>query len=184
MRGLYVPHNQRDWEAFFRQGQRGGGGLAVGFRGTKYQRGSGIGNIFSSIFRTLLPLAKTVGKTVGRQALSTGAQVASDALAGHNIGDSLNQRGREAAGNLLRKGVRKMTKKRAPAAKKKRQQKGHGRRKRRVIRRKKQKGRGLGVMPGGGKRKTGKSIKARGRRRKATATKRRRKTDQLGTYFM
>ncbi len=163
MRGLYVPHNQRDWEAFFRQGQRGGG-LTAGFRGTKYQRGGGIGNIFSSIFRTLLPIAKTVGKTVGRQALSMGAQVASDALAGQNIGDSLNQRGREAAGELLQKGVCKMTKKRAPAAKKKQQQKGHSRRKRRVGRRKPQKGRGLGVMPNRrGKRKAGKSIKAKGR---------------------
>ncbi len=91
--------------------------MAAGFRGTKYQRGSRIGNLFSSIFHTLLPFTKTVGKTISRQALSMDVQVALDALASQNIGESLKQRGREAAGNLLWKGVCKMTKK--PVAKRK-----------------------------------------------------------------
>ncbi len=61
MRGMYIPHHQRDWEAFFnsRTGQRGKG--IDGFDGMRYQRGASIGSIFSILFHSLLPIAKTVG---------------------------------------------------------------------------------------------------------------------------
>ncbi len=61
----------------------------------QYQRGASIGSVFSGLFHSLLSVAKSVGWAVGRQALSTGAQVAADALAGHNMGQSLEQHGRD-----------------------------------------------------------------------------------------
>ncbi len=182
MRGIYIPHHQRDWEVFFngRAGQRGQG--IEGFNGFRYQRGAGIGSVFSGLFRTLLPVAKSVGRVVGKQALSTGVQVAADALAGNNLGQSLEQRGKEAAAILLNKGVRRL--KRGGPKKRKRRQTGHGRRIRRRRRRPKrlQRGRGLGVRPKRGSTKATPSIKGRKRGRKASASKRRH-SDQLGTYF-
>ncbi len=184
MRGLYIPHHQRDWEVFFngRGGQRGG--AIDGFNGFRYQRGAGIGSIFSGLFRTLLPVAKTVGRVVGKQALSTGAQIAADALSGtSSFGDSLEQRGKEAATILLNKGVRRLN--RSGPKKRRRRQTGHGRRIRRRRRRPKrlQRGRGLGVMPKRGSTKAAPGIKGRKRGRKASTSKRRHR-DQLGTYFM
>ncbi len=116
MRGLYIPAQQRQWEAFFKDaGQRGAGGI-VGFAGSRYQQGAGVGNIFSGLFRTLLPVAKSIGKTVSHQALNMGAQIAADTLAGHNLVESLEQRGREGAAALLNKGVWKMARRRTATA--------------------------------------------------------------------
>jgi len=180
MRGFYVPHQQKDWEAFFQSqsGQRGGN--INGFSGMRYQRGAGIGSVFSSLFRTLLPVAKTVGKAVGRQALSTGAQVASDALAGQNLGEALKQRGREGAAQILNKGMRRLNKpKRKPKGKpkKKRRQTGHGRRRRRTKKRV-QKGGGLGKRP-----RRAATIKGSGGRGMKRSVARRKRSDQLGSYF-
>ncbi len=176
MRGMYIPHQQRDWETFFNSGtgQRGRG--IDGFNGMRYQRGAGIGSVFSGLFRSLLPVAKSVGRAVGKQALSTGAQVAADALAGHNVGQSLEQHGREAASALLNKGVRKLNK----PKKKRRRQTGHGRRHQSKPKRI-QRGRGLGVRPKG--RMIVSTIKGRKVGRKTSASKRNH-TDQLGTYRM
>jgi len=71
-----------------------GSGIS-GYEGTRYQRGSGFfGNIFRS---AILPLLKYLGK----KAASTGVQVASDALSGQNVLESLKSRGKEAAGGLV-----------------------------------------------------------------------------------
>ena len=142
---------------FFR-GQTGQkGGSLAGFSGVRYQRGAGLGSLFRGLFRTILPVVKSVGKTVGRQALATGAQVASDVLDGRNVGQSIKQRGRQGAAVLLKKGAQKLKKK----TQKKKQKK------------KTQKGRGLGYRPKK-KKKQGKPL---------SLTKRKR-TDQLGSYFV
>ncbi len=144
MRQLYIPRNQKDWEGFFRNGQQGGS--LVGFRGSQFpQRGAGIGSIFSSLFRSILPVAKSVGKAVGRQALSSRAEAAADTLAGHrSLGDALELRRRQGASKLIKKGIRKMKK-----------WKGQKGRSRKVVRRnphrrrRTQRGRGLGSRPKG-----------------------------------
>ena len=59
-----------------------------GFQGARFQRGQGFfGNVFKS---AILPLLKYFGK----QALSTGVDVAKDALSGENVLDSLKTRGK------------------------------------------------------------------------------------------
>jgi hypothetical protein len=123
MRVPYVPHNQKDWEALFKVqvGQSGHG--AIGFKGSAYQRGGGIGSLLGGLLRSFLPIAKTIGKTVGKQALKTGVEIASDTLQGENIVESLDKRGRAAASRLIVKGVRSLDKPK-PKARRKRNQKG------------------------------------------------------------
>lgn len=71
MRIPFVPHRQKDWEAYFKQQALQSGHGLIGFRGTEYQRGAGIGNLFGGLFRSLLPVAKSVARTVGKEALTT-----------------------------------------------------------------------------------------------------------------
>ena len=68
------------------RGQSGGGMPA--FAGARYQRGHGLGAIFSKI-RAALPW---FFKTVGRQALQTGVDVAKDVMGGRNLRDVIAPR--------------------------------------------------------------------------------------------
>ena len=162
MRVVYIPSNEKVWAQYYgTQALQSG----AGFVGIPYQRGSGLGSLFRGIFRTILPIAKSVGKTVGKAALTTGAQIASDVVAGKNIKESAEERGREAASHLLDKAVGKLT--RQPRRKQTR----------RVGKKQQQRGRGLGVR---GKRKT----TTAGPSKKSIKGKKRTKVaDQLGFYY-
>ena len=101
MRTTFKPYEQEIWEGFFlEQVEQSGHGIPM-FQGLKYQRGSGLGSIFGGLLRSILPVFKTVGKVAGREALSTGLHVASDALGGRNVGESLEEHARAGAANLL-----------------------------------------------------------------------------------
>jgi len=65
-----------------------------GFVGLPYQRGAGLGSLFRGLFRAILPVAKSGGKSVGRQALQTGTEIASDVLAGKSLKDAAEERGK------------------------------------------------------------------------------------------
>jgi len=114
------------WQNFFLSQQHGDG--ISGFEGVPFQRGSGIGSIFRGLLRLILPVAKSAGKTaikaIGRQALSTGSELAGDVLRGEEIKKSMNKRGRRAVKRLASQAGRKLS------------QAGRGRR---------QKGKGLGT---------------------------------------
>ena len=83
MRVRYVPVTEKEWILHF---QRGGG-----FVGLPFQRGAGLGSVFRSLFRAILPVAKSAGKTIGKRALRAGAEIASDLVSGKNLKDSLHQ---------------------------------------------------------------------------------------------
>ena len=100
MRVAYVPISEKQWLLHY---QRGGG-----FRGTSFQRGGGLGSIFRILFRAILPLVKSAGKAVGKRALKTGAEVASDLISGRDLKHSLTTHGKQAAGELLDKATKKM----------------------------------------------------------------------------
>lgn len=97
MRVLFIPQNDKHWAQYYTRQQTG-----RGFDGVPYQRGGGLGNIFRGLFRFLLPVAKTAGKAVGRQALRTGAHIASDLVAGGDLKKVLKTRGKRGASDLLR----------------------------------------------------------------------------------
>jgi hypothetical protein len=55
------------------------------FAGRRYQRGHGLGSIFGGLFKAALPLLKKGAKTLGREALKTGLNIAGDVVQGRNI---------------------------------------------------------------------------------------------------
>ena len=61
-----------------------GDGLPV-FYESITQRSHVIGSIFSSLFRTVFPILKKVGQALGRKALQTGIQIASDVASGQSF---------------------------------------------------------------------------------------------------
>ena len=81
-----------------------GYGLPV-FIGGRNQRRHGIGSFFSGLGRMVLPWLKTGGKALLREGVSTGLQVANDALAGGNVGDSFKEHAKEAGHRLLQSAV-------------------------------------------------------------------------------
>ena len=55
-------------------------GLLPYFAGARVQQGYGLGNLFSSIAKSVLPLVKKGAKTLGKQVLQSGVDFASDVL--------------------------------------------------------------------------------------------------------
>ena len=74
--------------------QLGGSAFPV-YRGLPYQRGEGLGSVFKSVLRFLLP----IGKAVGKEALNAGLGVAADALQGEDIKKAARKRGAQALRN-------------------------------------------------------------------------------------
>src|SRR5271163_285087 len=76
--------------------QAGNGALRV-FQGVRRQRDHGFGSVLSGLFRSAMPMLKRVGK----QALTTGAYIASDLLGGKRFGESARTRVREGIKSFL-----------------------------------------------------------------------------------
>jgi len=111
MRSTFDP-NKISWVAYYQgQAKQSGHGMQM-FHGVPYQRGSGLGSIFKGLFRAILPMAKSAGKTIGKEALSAGLNIAGDALGGKNIKIAAKRRSRKAAQRLVTKakvGFKKQT---------------------------------------------------------------------------
>ena len=104
MRIIYIPENGAVWEQFYGQQASQSGHGIQGFEGTAYQRGGGLGNFLGRIFRSIMPVVKSVGKkaakAIGKEALTAGAHIVSDVSRGRNIKASAKVRGRQALANL------------------------------------------------------------------------------------
>lgn len=83
------------------------------FRGGR-QAGSGIGSIFRSIGRVVLPLVSKGAKAIGRQALSTGIQIAKDVVGGKSLKESAIRRGKQAGKSLIKQATSR--KRKAPVS--------------------------------------------------------------------
>lgn len=81
-----------------------GSGLSV-FEGYHGQRGHGIGSTLAGLFRSAMPMLKRGLASFGKQALSTGLQVASDMADGNSFSDSIKVRSREGIKRLAADGV-------------------------------------------------------------------------------
>ena len=95
---LVVSANNNDNESLMMQG-RG----SFQFRGMPYQRGAGIGSIFRSLWRFLLPIGRKAGEAIGRQGLESGVHILSDVLEGRNPREAAIDHGRVGARKLLDK---------------------------------------------------------------------------------
>ena len=77
-----------------------GNGLGV-FSGTTIHKGAGIGSLIGSIFRKTMPLITKGAKTIGKQLVQTGLNIASDAMQGENVKSSAEKNFKTAGNNLL-----------------------------------------------------------------------------------
>ena len=73
--------------------------------GTRYQRGHGLGSIFGSLFKSAVPLLKRGAKTLGREALKTGLNLASDVMEGQNVTQAAKSRLKSTGQSLLQKAI-------------------------------------------------------------------------------
>ena len=113
MRIPYIPENPQRYLHYYRL-QRGGD--LPYYRGSVYQRGDGLGSLFSSVARfvTRLPgWVKTGASMLGRQAARTGMQVAQDMAANtdqwkQDWRTATKQHLKRAAGELLEEGGRRI----------------------------------------------------------------------------
>jgi len=71
------------------------------YRGTPYQRGAGLGSFFKALFRMAVPVVKSVGKQVGKHALTAGANVMADIVKGQPVFDSVEKHSRAETSKLL-----------------------------------------------------------------------------------
>ena len=100
MRATYSPDSEKFWVQYFLAQSKQTG---AGFIGTPYQRGAGLGSLFRGIFRSLMPIVKSAGKAIGKQALSAGAEIASDVVAGKPIKAAVKRRSKASVSALLSK---------------------------------------------------------------------------------
>lgn len=101
-------------------GGGGGGGSASSypvFTGLPYQRGAGgIGSMFRSFLRFLVPIGRQAGAAIGRQGLETGSRVLSQMLEGRNVKEAMTEEGRAGLKNLLDKAADNLSRQRSTAA--------------------------------------------------------------------
>ena len=69
----------------------------------QYQKGYGLGSIFSSIGGAILPLVRSIGKALGKEVLRTGGNIASDLLEEKNIKQAAIHRSKQAGLHLLKR---------------------------------------------------------------------------------
>lgn len=74
------------------------------FKGSRYQRGFGFGNVFRKLFRWIVPIVKEnatpILKNMGKSAIKTAVNIASDTLEGQNFRTSAKGRIKESLKNL------------------------------------------------------------------------------------
>ena len=83
------------------------------FAGARVQQGYGLGNLFSSISKSVLPLVKKGAKTLGKQVLQSGVEFASDVLHGKNAKQAAIDQAKAAGSNLLQAAQQKIGKRKA-----------------------------------------------------------------------
>ena len=80
--------------------QSGKGGFPV-FRGSRMQRGYGIGSVLSGMLRAAVPFLRRGAQALGKQALRTGLDVGRDVLSGRKFKDSARQRTMQTMKNVV-----------------------------------------------------------------------------------
>ncbi|KAL3112324.1 hypothetical protein niasHT_012429 [Heterodera trifolii] len=76
-----------DWSTFSSECVQFGGYNI--YRGLPYQRGAGVGALFRSLMRYLLPIGKQIGSAIGRQGMESGNRVLTNVLEGKDLKESL-----------------------------------------------------------------------------------------------
>ena len=116
--------------------QSGKGGFPV-FRGSRMQRGYGIGSVLSGMLRAAVPFLRRGAQALGKQALRTGLDVGRDVLSGRKLKDSARQRTLQTVRNVVEKaGRRTATRRQRRPAQKNRPKTNNSQKKKQGIKRK------------------------------------------------
>lgn len=114
MHVLFVPETPEFWYQYYQETisqqpqYQLGNGMPIYQGYTSYQRGYGIGNFFKGLFRMAMPLFKSAAKTVGKQALASGANFAADVVQGRDPKEALMDHGKQAVSTLLNKAANRI----------------------------------------------------------------------------
>lgn len=101
MHVYFNPEDYTIWLDYY-TGQAAQTGYGVdGFHGVPYQRGAGLGSFFRSLFRMAVPVLKSVGRNVGKHALTAGANIATDIVKGRPLFESAKDHSRRETSHLL-----------------------------------------------------------------------------------
>ena len=85
-------------------------GLQPYQRGFGYnQRGAGLGDILRSLWRTIFPVLKSAGTTLGKEALTTGSRILEKVTEGENLQQAAINEGKRGVDNLIERGVQKLS---------------------------------------------------------------------------
>lgn len=87
MRRKFCCEASREMYDDYYMRQTGRGSMPV-YSGARYQRGHGIGNILGGLIRKVVPFIKDNVKTIGKNLLSTGADIAQDMIRGQKFGEA------------------------------------------------------------------------------------------------
>ena len=82
-----------------------GGAMVPIYQGTKYQKGYGLGSIFSGLFKAAVPMLKKGAAALGKTALRTGVNIAKDAMAGKDLKAAFTDNAKLAGKDLLNKSI-------------------------------------------------------------------------------
>jgi len=75
------------------------------FAGAQQQKGYGLGGVLASIGRADMSLFKSGARAIGREALRSRMQFASDVLEGQNVKQAAIRRAKQASSNLLKRAI-------------------------------------------------------------------------------
>lgn len=92
-----------EYKSFYEQS----GGIYIPpiYQGTKYQKGYGLGSIFSGLLKSAVPLLKKGAMALGKTAVKTGVNIAKDSLAGKNLKSAFKDNVKSAGKDLLHKSL-------------------------------------------------------------------------------
>ena len=77
------------------------GGALPHITGARVQRGHGFGNLFSGLLRSVAPLIQRGAVALGKRALTKGAQIAGDVVAGKSVKKAAKRRATAAGRDLM-----------------------------------------------------------------------------------
>ena len=83
------------------------------FAGARVQQGYPLGNLFSSIAKSVFPLVKKGAKTLGKKVLQSGVEFASNVLQGKNVKRAAIDQAKAAGSNLLQAAQQRVGKRKA-----------------------------------------------------------------------
>ena len=78
------------------------------FRGSAWQQGYGLGGLFRSVARAVMPMVKSGAKALGKIALNAGANLLGDVASGKNLKEAVKSRGKEAVNVAKNRAVKRL----------------------------------------------------------------------------